>query len=105
MRAAEPRVQSRRTRRQQRRQAATVSPIHQTLDLPIREERDFDQTHPHVIAYHRDLLTVEISAMDHHTRVRKDERIVRACIEFACDNLLDVPLRFLKRAEDLRRAA
>ena len=37
--------------------------------------------------------------------VGEDERIVRAGIEFARDDLLDVPLRFLKRAENLRRAA
>ena len=104
LRAAEPGVQSRRTRSKQRGQAATVTPVHQPFDLPVREQRDFDQTHPHVIAHHRDLLAVEISAMDHHAGVREHERIVRAGIEFARDDLLDVPLRFLKRAEDLRRA-
>ncbi len=39
-----------------------------------------------------------------HAGVSEHERIVRAGIELACDDLFDVPLRFLKRAEDLRRA-
>ena len=39
--------------------------------------------------------------MNHHSRIRKDQRVVRACVQFARDHLFDVPQRFLKRAQNL----
>ena len=43
--------------------------------------------------------------MNDHSGIGKYQRIIGAGVEFASDDLFDVPERFLKRAEDLRRAA
>ena len=71
----------------------------------LGEQRHFDEADAFVIADHRDLLSVKISAVDDHFGVGKNQRIVRAGVEFARDDFGDVPVRFLKCAENLRRAA
>ena len=98
-------IQTGRAARKHRRQAATVTPVDEPLDLPFGEQRHFDEADAHVVADHRDLLAVKISAVDDHVGVGKNQRVVRAGVEFARDDFLDVPVRFLKRAENLRRAA
>src|ERR1044071_826051 len=43
--------------------------------------------------------------MNHHSGVRKDQRVSGACIQFASNHLFYVPKGFLKCSEDLRGAA
>ena len=89
----------------QRRQAEAVTPVHEPIQLAFEQQRAFGEADAQVIAGHCNLLAVKIAAVDDGLRFRERERVVGGGIEFALDDLFDVPERLLKRAENLRRAA
>jgi hypothetical protein len=100
----ETRIQSGIAAREEWRESLAVAPVHQALKLPLQKQRALCKAEAQIIADHRDLLAVEIATVNDGLCLREGERVVRRGVQLAGDDSFDMPERFLKRPEDLRRA-